>query len=185
MRVPFLAALPIVLAACAGGGAATGAAPGPGGAMTADLVPFTASTATFTNARDASTRTLRVVPAPDGQSVRLVLEAPGAAPSEIRVTRRDAALWFSSDIDLGTELIRIGAEPGTKWESAGRRVGFEGWETVTFGSAGMEAARVTARRGPAGLEHVETWWFVRGVGLVRLKSDRGAISVDELVRTSP
>jgi hypothetical protein len=185
MRALFLAALLFVPAACAGGGTSTGTAPGPGGPMTADLVPFTASTATFTNARDASTRTLRVVPSPDGQSVRLVLEAPGSAPSEMRVTRRDAALWFSSDIDLGTELVRIGAEPGTTWESVGRRVAFEGWETVTFGTAGVEAARVTARRGPAGLEHVETWWFVRGVGLVRLKSDRGAISVDELVRTSP
>jgi len=132
------------------------------------------------------------VPSPDGQSARLVLEAPVARgptdvlqPMEMHVTRRDASLWFSSDINLGTELIRAGAAPGDAWESAGRRVRFEGWENVPIGGTGVEAARITARRGPAGLEQVETWWFARGVGLVRLKSDRGSISVDELVRASP
>jgi hypothetical protein len=183
MRALLLALLLLVPVACAGAGASAGLRDS-GGALTADLLPFEASTSAFTNVRDSSARTLRVVPSEDGQSARLVLEAPGVAASEIHVTRRDASLWFSSDINLGTELIRAGAAPGAAWESGGRRVRFEGWESVPVGGAGVDAARITARRGPAGLEHVETWWFARGVGLVRLKSDRGSISVDELVRAS-
>jgi hypothetical protein len=183
MRALLFAALLLLPAACAGSGpGATPADPAGGAAMAADLLPFEASSAPFLNARDGSARTLRVVPAADGQSARLVLDSGAGAPSEIRVTRADDGLWFSADVDKGTRLIQFGANPGDEWESAGRRVRFDGWEPASLGGASIEAARITARRGPASLEHVETWWFARGVGLVRLKSDRGSLSVDELVR---
>jgi hypothetical protein len=182
MRALLPAALVLAVSACQGGGAAPDAA---AGALTADLLPFEASSAAFTNARDGTPRTLRVVPSADGRAARLVLEAPGgAAPGEIRVTRRDDSLWFSADVDLGTELIRIGAAPGAAWESQGRRVRFEGWESLPLGASNVEAARIVARRGPAGLERAETWWFARGVGLVRLKPERGSMSPDELVRVA-
>ncbi len=152
--------------------------------LSADLCPLTASTAGFVEMKDSSARTLRVEPLED-DAARLVLDVPGAPPREIRVARRDGSVFFAGSIGPGTEILRLGAAPGDTWESDGRRVTFEGWERLPLPGATYDAARISARRGPAGLEQVETWWFARGVGLVRLRSDHGKLFIDELVRSSP
>lgn len=152
--------------------------------MTADLLPLTASSAAFVDVRSGAARTLRVEP--DGDGARLVLEVPDAAPREISVVRTATGYVFASGIEPGTEILRLAANPGDMWESSGRRVSFDGWERVSSADAKStwDAARISARRGPPELQHVETWWFVPATGLVRLRSDHGGMFADELVRTS-
>jgi len=184
MRAAFAAVLALLLAACAGGaGESSEAAGSP--ALSADLFPFAASSAAFVDLRGSSSRTVRVEPDAGEASARLVLESADGPPRELRVTRRDDSLYFSGGVEEGTELIRLGARAGDAWESAGRRVTFDGWERIALPSASYDAARITARRGPAGMQQVETWWFAPGVGLVRLRSDHGTLFIDELVRSSP
>jgi hypothetical protein len=182
MRPVLAVLLALAAAACAGGpdGDAAGAPP-----LGADLFPFAASSATFIDLRGSAARTVRVEPAEGDASARLVLEGEDGPPRELRVTRRDGSLFFSGGVEEGTELIRVGARAGDAWESGGRRVTFDGWERVTLPAATYDAARITARRGPAGMQQVETWWFAPGVGLVRLRSDHGTLFIDELVRSSP
>jgi hypothetical protein len=178
-----LAALVLFLAACASRDRdATAAA---AGRLSPELLPAQSPAARFVDLKDAAPRTLRVGVSPEDGTLRLVLETEGQAPREIRVTRTDGSLLFAAGGETGTELLRVGAAPGDAWESAGRRVRFEGWERVIAASdpsVGWEAARVSARRGPPGMEQVETWWFARGVGVVRLRSDHGGVFVDELIR---
>lgn len=182
-RLPVLAVLLAALSA-AGCASPSGGDPAPGAALSADLCPLTASSAAFLDMKDSTARTLRVEPLGDG-AARLVLDVPGAPPREIRVTLRDGSIYFSGGMGQGTEILRSGASPGDSWESDGRRVTFEGWERLPLPAATWDAARISARRGPAGLEQVETWWFARGTGLVRLRSDHGGLFTDELVRSSP
>lgn len=184
MRAVLAALLALVLAACAGAGGGSNA-PADAPALTADLFPLVASSASFVDLRNSSARTVRVEPDAADGSVRLVLDAGSGPARELRVTRRDGSLYFSGGVGEGTELIRVGAHAGDEWESGGRRVTFDGWERVTLPSANYDAARITARRGPASMQQVETWWFAPGVGLVRLRSDHGTLFVDELVRSSP
>lgn len=179
-----LAAALVLLASIVGCATPSGGDPAPGAALSADLCPLTASTAGFVDLKDSSPRTLRVEPL-EGDAARLVLEVPDSPPREIRVTRKDGSIFFSGGMGTGTEILRGGAEPGATWESDGRRVTFEGWERMPLASATYDTARISARRGPSGLEQVETWWFARGVGLVRLRSDHGSLFVDELVRSTP
>jgi len=176
-----IAAFALFVAGCASPDAAR--APASDAPLTLDLCPFDAPSAAFLDAKDGAPRTLRVEPLEGGESARMILEGAEAKPREIRVTRRGESLFFSGGIDVGTELIRAGARPGDRWDSDRRHVSFDGWERVRLPGAD-EAARITARRGPAGLEQVETWWFARGVGLVRLKTDHGGIFGDELVRAA-
>jgi hypothetical protein len=184
-----LAAALLVLAGCAGG--APSSSPPDSGTpraeapLSAELFPFAASTAGFADQKDGAARTLRVEPAADGVTARLVLEVPGVASRVMTATRRGGSVFFSGGVDVGTELLRGGAAPGAAWESDGRRVRFDGWERLTLPAGTYDAARISARRGPTGLEEVETWWFAPGVGLVRLRSDHGTLFVDELVRTTP
>ena len=181
-----ITALALFLAGCAAGGAATSEPEAAADAgLSLDLFPFETSSTAFVDVKDSSPRTLRVEPSPDGESARIALDVGAGPPREMRVTRRGDSLFFSGGVELGAELLRAGARPGDAWESDGRRVTFDGWERVRLPAATYDAARVSARRGPAGLEQVETWWFAKGVGLVRLKSDHGTLFVDELVRSSP
>ncbi len=181
-----LAALVLLLAGCGTPGVRGDAASTTqDAALSLDLFPFDARSATFVDSRDAAPRTLRVEPSPDGASARVLLDVAGAATGEMRVTRRDGSLFFSADVGPGTELIRAGAKPGDGWESEGGRVRFEGWERVTPPSASYDAARITVRRGRPELEVVETWWFARGVGLVRQRTDRGSLMTSDRVRSSP
>jgi hypothetical protein len=180
MRAALAALLLCLAAGCAGNDAAP--APPP---LSEDLFPFAASSASFVDLRGTEARTVRVEPDASDGSARLVVEEGGHPARELRVTRRGASLYFSGGVDEGTELIRLGARAGDAWESAGRRVSFDGWERVALPAATYDAARITARRGPAGMQQVETWWFAPGVGLVRLRSDHGTLFVDELVRSSP
>jgi hypothetical protein len=184
MRADLAALLALVLAGCAGAKGGGGGSPD-APALSGDLFPFTASSASFVDVRGSTARTVRVEPDASDGSARLVLEAGEGPARELRVTRRDGSLFFSGEIGEGTELIRAGAHAGDEWESGGRRVRFDGWERVTLPAANYDAARITARRGPAGMQQVETWWFAPGVGLVRLRSDHGSLFVDELVRSSP
>jgi len=178
----YLACL-VVLAGCA-----TGAAPAPNPqagtpVLSMDLLPFEASSAPFTDTTDPAPRTLRIEPAADGASARLLLEMDGIPPRELRATRRDGSVFLSGGMEEGTELIRAGARAGDTWESGGRRVTFEGWERVSLPTVTYDAAKISTRRGPPGVEQVETWWFAPGVGLVRLRSDHGTLFVDELIRS--
>jgi hypothetical protein len=184
MRLPFLA-LVLAASACGAGDVVRARSSDAWAEMTPDLVPFQASESSFVDVKDGSPRTLKVVPAADGASARLVLQVADGPAREILVTRRDRALYFSGGPELGTELIRLGAHPGDSWDSEGRHVSFDGWERVLLPHVSVDAVRVTARRGPQGLQQVETWWFAPGVGLLRLKSDHGSLFTDELVRTGP
>ena len=171
-------------------GCSTGAgsrdAPAPGAApLSADLLPFTASSAPYSDLKAPQPWLLRVEPSADGASARLLLEVPGGPARELRATRRGDSVFVSGGVDLGTELIRIGAHPGDQWNSGGLQVTFDGWERAALPAGNYDAARITTRRGPVGVQHVETWWFAPGVGLVRLRSDHGTLFVDELVRAAP
>ena len=181
---PFILLLIVISGCRTEGGSASrptnGAAP-----LSFDLLPFTASTAAFSDLGDALPRILRVEPSADGSSARLLLEGAGGPARELRATRRGDAVFVSGGVDIGTELIRIGAHPGEAWESGGMHVTFDGWERVTLAAANYDAARISTRRGPVGVQHVETWWFAPGVGLVRLRSDHATLFVDELVRSAP
>lgn len=174
------AACLLILAGCA----STSPPPRAGGPISAELLPLAASSAGFVDVRSGAARTLRVEP--DGSGARLVLEVPDAAPREIRVARSATGWVFGSGVEPGTEILRLAANPGDEWESNGRRVSFDGWERVSAADAKLawDAARISARRGPPELQHVETWWFVPATGLVRLRSDHGGMFADELVRTS-
>jgi hypothetical protein len=172
----------LLLAGCAGAAVVTETSGDP---LSPDLFPFDAPPAPFADGKDPAPRTLRVERGSDASTSRLVFEAPGGPPRELRVVRRGDSLFFSNDLEMGTELLRGGALPGDAWESDGRRIRFDGWDRVTSPARTYDAAKITARRGPAGLEEVETWWFAKGVGLVRLRSDHGAMFVDEMVRSSP
>ena len=183
MRAVLALLLACVLAACAGDRRDAASAGTP--ALAADLFPFERSSAEFVDVRGSSARTVRVEPDAAGESARLVLEGGAGQARELRVTRREGSLFFSGGVEEGTELIRVGARAGDAWQSGGRSVTFDGWERVTLPSATYDAARITARRGPSGMQQVETWWFAPGVGLVRLRSDHGTLFVDELVRSSP
>lgn len=181
-----LAGLLLLFAGCAAPPAAPPARTADEAALATDLFPFQTAAAAFTNVSDSSPRTLRVEPAADGASAKVFIGAPGGELREIlHVTRRDGSLYFAAGPDEGTELLRGGAHPGDSWESGGRHVRFDGWERVALASASYDAARITARRGPTSVEQVETWWFAKNVGLVRLRNDHATFFVDELVRSSP
>jgi hypothetical protein len=191
MRVVASVLLLLVATACAVPQAVVPAAVAPAAvdpapdALTPDLFPFVASSATFVDAAGARPRALRVEPAADAVSARLVMDVAGGAARALTVVRRGDSLYFAAGDSLGTELLRGGARPGDAWQTDGRRVRFETWERVTTPAGAWDAARVSARTGPAQLEHVETWWFARGVGLVRLRSEHGPLFADEMTRSSP
>jgi hypothetical protein len=176
-----LAALVLFAAGCAssGGGERTSSWDAP---LSPDLFPFDVAPATFADSKGAAPGTMRVEPAPGGETARVVFESAGAVVGEMRVTRRGDSIFFASGAGAETELIRGGAKPGDAWESERQRIRFEGWERVTLPPKSYDAARITVRRGSAKFELVETWWFARGVGLVRQRTDRGSMSVRERSR---
>src|SRR5262245_11941230 len=138
----------VVLAACAS--STPPAATATDERLAPDLCPLTAWTATFLDAKGASPRSLRVEPAGDGTSARLVMDVPGEPSRALSIYRRGESTWIAAGDDAGVELLRGGARPGDAWESDGRRVRFEGWETL----GAWTAARVASRSGPAQLEQV-------------------------------
>lgn len=164
------------LPACAG---AAPTAPGVGARapLGADLFPFTSRTAEFV-APGGSQRTLRVESS-DASAV-LWLEGDPAGALRMDVTRTGESIVFSSGPDSTTELIRIGAAPGSEWTSGVTTVRFDGWERIALPGGTFDAARIRARSGPASLEVVQTWWFAPGTGLVKLRSDQGGIFSKEM-----
>lgn len=178
-----IAAIVLLLAGCASSKGADGKPADWDAPLSADLVPFDAPPATFVDVKDPEPRTMRAEPAADGSSVRFVLEV-GESARELRVSRRDGSLFFSTPPDPEVELIRGGARPGDVWVSADQRITFDGWERVTLPDKTYEAARITVRRGPLAFQLTETWWFAKGVGLVRQRTDRGSMFVEERYRSS-
>ncbi len=179
-------AIVLLLAGCGSAGAPAPSGPADAATLTLDLFPFGPASSAFVNVSDSSMRTVRVEPEAGGAGARILTGAAGGDLSEIlRVTRQGDALSFAEGAVEGTVLLRAGARPGDSWESGGWRVRFDGWERVSLPQGGIDAARITARRGPPTLERVETWWFAKGAGLVRLRNDHGKLYVDEIVRAAP
>ncbi|MCE9635189.1 MAG: hypothetical protein K8T90_05725 [Planctomycetes bacterium] len=171
-----LACVAGALPACAGT-AATAPGVGPRTTLSAELFPFTTRAAEFV-APGGSQRTLRVEAA-DAAAV-LWLEGDPAGALRMDVTRAADSIVFSSGPDSTTELIRIGAAPGSEWMSGDTTVHFDGWERISLPGGTFDAARIRARSGPASLEVVQTWWFAPGAGLVKLRSDQGGIFSKEM-----
>ena len=182
------AALCLLLAAAVAGGCASPETSGGGDASAAlrlspDVCPFDAPPGRFSIRKGAPEQAFHVVPGADGATAKLVLEGLDGPAMELHVTRKADSLYFSPGPELGAELIRGGADPGTTWDSDGWRITFEGWEPVVTASGRYDAARIAARRGPAKLQWVQTWWFARGVGLLRMRQEKGPLYSDEMVRT--
>jgi hypothetical protein len=139
--------------------------------MSADLFPFAASSARFVLDRGGDC-TVRVEAA--DSAATLWIDA-GGNPGRIDVRREGDALLFDAGPGSVTELVRIGAVPGTEWLSGVTTVRFDGWERIVLPGGTCDAARVSAASGPPTLRIVQTWWFAPGRGLVRFRSDRGGI----------
>jgi len=152
--------------------------------ISVELFPFDAPPAKFVDSKNAAPRTMRVERSPDGASARWLLEIDDAPTAAMRVTRRGESLFFANGGDAEVELIRGGARPGAAWDSAEQRVTFDGWERVSLPGASYEAARITVRRGKPDFQLVETWWFAKGVGFVRQRTDRGSLFVAERTRVA-
>ena len=148
-------------------------------ALTADLIPLEERTSRFDVGR-GRVRTLRVVPL-GNDTADLVFEGGSAGARRLRVVRREKAVFLSAGPGQATEILRIGAEPGDEWETRFEEIQFDGWERVDVPAGSFDAARVTTRSGPDQLPRTETWWFVRGEGLVRLRSDHGGIFSEEML----
>lgn len=180
-----VAAAVLATSACsssgAGGGSASDGVPAAGAVpISADLFPCAAATSSFVTSR-GDARTLRVEPAPDGAT--LWFEGAGVEPRRMDVRRAGTGFVFSSGPDAETELLRVGAAPGAEWMSGTARVQFEGWERISTPAGTYDAARIRVTTGPPTLPVVQTWWFVPGTGLVRLRSDRAGIFSDEISRS--
>jgi hypothetical protein len=177
----------LLVAACAGtapdraaDGAAQPAAPDPAQAPLApDLLPFSERTAVF-QVVGGRTTTLRVEPEGD-RAANLLLDDGEGGKRRLRALREGASVFVSGGPSRGTELLRLGAAPGTGWTSGETAVRFEGWERVEVPGGSFDAARIVTRTGPEQLQRIETWWFAPGEGIVRLRSDHGGIFAEELV----
>lgn len=141
--------------------------------MDAELFPCVATSSVYRLA-DGTEREVSVSPTTTGAVIRV---GPGGG---MDVLREGTGVVFRSGPESWAELIRDGARPGDSWESGGTRVRFDGWDRISVPAGTFDAARVRAVSGPAPLEVVQTWWFARGVGLVRLRSDRGGLFADEM-----
>ena len=172
-----LAVLLLALAGCQSSTSAGAAAE----AMPADLFPLDPSSAQFDAGRGRRL-TIRVEGLGDGRA-RMTLGDPSGAA--VDVVRTDTGLVFRNGPDEGAELVRFGAVPGDEWQISGGKARFAGWERIQVAAGTYDAARVQANYGADGLDRVDTWWFARGVGLIRLKSDWGELFSEELVRVSP
>lgn len=175
-RVRLEAVLLVLLSgACAGTPAAPESAPA-GRALADDLFPFEARSGEFATGRD-EVRTLRLAPEEGGAA--LWVEG-GAEPLRIDVRREGAGYVFSAGPSSETELLRVGAAPGTTWTSGDATVRFDGWERLVLPAGTFDAARIRCTSGPPSLPTTETWWFAPGRGLVRWRIDKGGLVSEEL-----
>ena len=154
---------------------------GGGPALTADLVPFEASSATFLQ-RPAGSVVVRTEPTADG--ARLLIEGVGAPGRRMDLSRVDAAIVFSAGPGRSIELLRLGATPGERWLSGATEVVFDGWERVETGDAVYDAARIRTVGGAGDLRVEDAWWFAPGVGLVRYRQDNAGIFSMEMLRAN-
>jgi len=181
----FPALFAVLLAAAAAGCAQTasrGVAPRPAGdgpAMSADLVPFTASSVEFVQ-RPAARVGVRTEPTAGGAVLQI--EGAGGGVRRIDLTRTPTGITFSGGPGWAVELVRVGAPPGATWSSGGQEVVFDGWERVETGGGLFDAARVRTTGGSDDLPVEEAWWFAPGVGLVRYRQDNAGIFSMEMVR---
>lgn len=146
--------------------------------LSADLFPFSERTVRFAAGR-GRVATLRVVPQ-GNEGADLFFEGGARGALHLRALRREDAIFLSSGPGQGTELLRIGAEPGDVWESRFEQIRFDGWERVQVPAGSFDAARITTRSGPDALPQIETWWFARGEGIVRMLSNYGVIFSEEM-----
>ena len=173
-----------LLVSCASGQPPTGGGPAAesgestrnGGPLAEDLFPMAARTADFVRARgDHVTLVVEV------QEGGAVMRLGGPGPDRRIDVRRDGrSLLFSGAPDASTELLRLGAVAGDSWTSGAATVHFDGWERIDVPAGTFDAVRIRTVEGAPTLSIVQTWWFAPGVGLVRLRSDRGNVFSDEM-----
>ncbi len=194
MRSGLLVALTLALAACVGDGApappTTGSSTGVGSAagapfrgtrdvLTAYVFPLDAPPARFTTSQSGIV-TVRLEPFEGGTAMWIGADGPTARRIDWFV--EGSSIYCSDGPDRRVEFLRIGARPGTTWESSGRTLRFEGWERVETPAGFFDAVRISSTLEVAPYVEVETWWFAPGVGLVELRVDKGDLYSMEMKR---
>jgi len=177
MRVFLLIALLLCVASCVHDDAVEDPARAP---LTAALIPIVAHETTFDVGRD-QLRAFHQEVLSDA-AVRWSVESVGVLTD---VTRMGDSFYFSDGPRTGTELIRLGARPGTRWESDDQQVLFHGWERIEVPAGTYDAARIVTVSGPANFANRVTWWFAEGVGLVQIEYDRAGVDIKRLARAAP
>ncbi len=151
-----------------------------GGGVPANAFPFSASSASFTT-RDGDVRRVNIEPTPTG--VRMTITDGVAKLGHMDWRRSGDDILLSDGPDRWVIMLRIGAVPGTSWNSSGREIRFDGWERVSTPAGQFDAVRITSSAVTSDLTESETWWFSPGEGLVRLAQDKGGLFRTEMWRT--
>jgi len=192
--VPFLAVLLLfgaLLGGCSSDPTGTTSTPPPGGvdgsgslpvggALPADVFPFTAFTASFMTSKGEA-RKVRLELTSTG--ARMTISAAGASLGYMDWRRDGSDILLSDGPDRWVAMLRVGAVPGTTWKSSGRVITFDGWERVATPAGEYDAVRITSASVTEDLEESETWWFAPGAGLVRLTQNKGDLFHTEMWRT--
>lgn len=186
MRIAPAALLSVLalVAACASDDGADPAPPAvpsqdPGAAaLGADLLPFTEAVLRFDAGRGREA-VLSTRPA-GGAVLKFVLSGEGMRPREIDVLREGDSIFFRAGPERGTELLRLGATPGDAWSAPPATVRFDGWERVSVPAGTYDCARIVATSGGGDIARVDTWWFARDLGLVKLRSEYGTLFTEEM-----
>ena len=131
--------------------------------------------------REGEVRRVTMDPTPTG--VRMTITDGVSKLGHMDWRRAGDDILLSDGPDRWVIMLRIGAVPGTSWNSSGRVIRFDGWERVSTPAGQFDAVRITSSAVTSDLEESETWWFSPGEGLVRLAQDKGGLFRTEMWRT--